>query len=73
MTRDEETTHIEKANSIARMAHNEALRLAKFEIERYMMDMRVPAGVITGLLGAMDKIMVRSNNKVSGAASPRPT
>lgn len=54
--------YLTQADRIMRMAHNEALRLAKFEIERCLMGMRVPAGVLTSLLDAMDKIMVGSND-----------
>lgn len=66
MTRDEESAHIEQADRIARMAHNEALRLAKLEIERVLMSMSVQNGVLLGLLRAMDKIMVSPNADITG-------
>lgn len=65
MTRDEELRHIEKWNHVARTAHNEAIRLAMFEIERALTaESRVPAGVLPCLLQAINALKVTPNNRI---------
>ena len=60
MTDDKEARHIARAVRIAKMAHNEAIRQAKFEIELTLMTARVPAGILTDLLKAMDGLILHS-------------
>ena len=58
MTRDEEIMDIKRVTRVAKCAHNEAIRQAKFEISLTLMSMRVHAGVESGLLKAMDGLIL---------------
>jgi len=42
----------------AKDVHNEAIRQAKFEVEFVMQTMRVPAGVTSSLVKAIDKLIL---------------
>lgn len=65
-----ESRHIERFNHVARMAHNEAIRLAMFEIERILStESRIPAGVVPALLRAINALKVTPNIKHNGPPS----
>ena len=61
MTKDEEQRYIDHWNKVARMAHNEAIRIVLFEIDRlFTADSRIPAGVKPALKKAINALIVKS-------------
>ena len=73
MTRDEELRHIEKWDHVARTAHNEAIRLAMFEIERALtVESLVPAGVLPSLLRRINALKVSPNAELRPQAGQFP-